>query len=102
HTGELAHLLAIAARTGINHQMNRIVLLAVLVLLYLAEHYVGNLIAGMRPDIDDLVVTLAVRDDAATVLLVHLFDLLVSVLQLRLLPFWNDHVFDANGDTGAS
>src|SRR5437773_5194818 len=56
----------------------------------------------MRPDIDDLIVTLAVGDDTAAVLLVHLFDLLVRVLQLRLFPFWNDHVLDANGDTGAS
>ncbi len=56
----------------------------------------------MRPDIDDLIVTLAVGDDAAAILLVHLFDLLVRVLQLRLFPFWNDHVLDANRDTSPS
>src|SRR5215469_7779285 len=55
----------------------------------------------MRPNIDYLIVTLAISDNAATVLLVHLFDLFVSVLKLRLFPFWNDHILDSNGDTGA-
>src|SRR4029453_13273094 len=41
-----------------------------------------------------------VGDDAATVLLVDLFDLLVRVLEFRRFSFWNDHVLDANRDTG--
>ena len=69
------------------------------IFLDLAEHHVGDLIAGVRPDIDDLVVALAVGDDAAAILLVHLFDLLVRILQLGFFPLWNDHVLDANRDT---
>src|SRR4029077_19317494 len=82
--------------------MDRIELLAVLIFLDLAEHHVGDLIAGVRPDIDDFVVPFAVGDDAAAILLVHLFDLLVRVLLLRRFSFWNDHVLDANRDTSPS
>src|SRR6266542_5324550 len=82
--------------------MDRIELLAILIFLDLAEHHGGDLIAGVRPDIDDFVVPFAVGDDAAAILLVHLFDLLVRILQLRFLPFWNDHVLDANRDTSPS
>ena len=82
--------------------MDRIELLAILIFLDLAEHHVGDLIAGVRPDIDDFVVPFAVGDDAAAILLVHLFDLLVRILQLGFFPFWNDHVLDANRDTSPS
>src|SRR5215469_1733790 len=82
--------------------MYRIVLLAILIFLDLAEHHVGDLIAGVCPDIDDLVVTFAVSNDAAAILLVHLFDLLVRILQLGFFPFWNNHVLDTNRDTSAS
>src|SRR5439155_23826483 len=43
-------------------------------------------------DVDDLVVTLAVRDDALAVLLFDRLDRLVSVLQLGLFLLRNDHV----------
>ena len=56
----------------------------------------------MRPDIDDLVVALAVSNDSTAVLLIHLFNLLVCVLQLGCFAFWNDHVLDSNRDAGAS
>ena len=82
--------------------MDRIELLAILIFLDLSEHHAGDLIAGVRPDVDDFVVPFAVGDDAAAILLVHLFDLLVRILQLRFFPFWNDHVLDANRDTSPS
>src|SRR5919108_5525009 len=82
--------------------MNRIVLLTILIFLDLSEHHVRNLIAGMSPDIDDFVVTLAVGNDTAAILLVDLFDLLVCVLQLGLFAFWNNHVLDSNRDASAS
>src|SRR4029077_5009575 len=81
---------------------DRIILLAILIFLDLAEHHVGDLIAGVRPDIDDFVVALAVGNDATTILLVYLFDLLVRILQLGFFPFGNDHVLDANRDTSTS
>ena len=59
HTGELAHLLAIAARAGIHHQRDRVVFLLALVVLEGAQHDVRDLVGAMRPDIDDLVVAFA-------------------------------------------
>src|SRR6516164_791371 len=82
--------------------MDRIVFLAILIFLDLAEHHVGDLITGVRPDIDYFVVPFSVRDDAAAILLVHLFDLLVRILQLGFFPFGNDHVLDTNRDTSSS
>src|SRR5207247_6375500 len=85
HAGELTHLLPVTARTGIDHQINRIQFLATLVVLKGAEHDVGDLVSGVRPDVDDLVVTLPVGDDALAILLFNLADLLVCIFQLRLL-----------------
>src|SRR3954468_23732974 len=56
----------------------------------------------MRPDVDYLVVTLTVGDDASAVLLLDLPDLFVGVFQLCLFLFRNDHVRNANRDTGFS
>ena len=74
HAGQLTDLLAVAARTGIDHQENRIQFLAALVVFQSAEHDVGNLVTGVRPDVDDLVVALAVRDDALAILLLDLVE----------------------------
>src|SRR5262245_32984202 len=82
--------------------MDRIELLAVLIFLDLTKHHVGDLITGVRPDIDDFVVPFSVRDDAAAILLVHLFDLLVRILHFGFFPFGNDHVLDANRDASTS
>src|SRR5436190_8314456 len=82
--------------------MNRIVLFAILVFLDLAEHDVRNLIAGMRPDIDDFIVPLAIGDDAAAILLINLFDLLVGVLEFQLFTLRNNHVLNPDRDAGTS
>src|SRR5579884_2821764 len=100
HTGELAHLLSIAARAGIDHEKDGIVFLAILIFLQLAEHDVGNLVTGVGPDIDDFVVALAVGDDAAPILLLDEANLFVGIFQLGLLPLRDDHVLDSNGDPG--
>ncbi len=81
HAGELLDLLAITARAGIDHQINRVQFLAALVVFEGAEHDVGDLFAGMRPDIDDLVVAFAVGDDAVAILLLDHGDLLVGALE---------------------
>ncbi len=73
-------------------------LLAALVVLEGAEHDVGDFVAGVGPDVDDLVVALAVGDDAVAVLLLDLGDLLVGVVELDLLLLRDDHVGDADGD----
>ena len=69
HAGELAHLLAVAARAGIHHEPDRIELLLALVLLERLEHDVGDLVGAVGPDVDDLVVAFAGGDDALAILL---------------------------------
>ena len=64
HAGELLDLLAVTARAGVHHEVDRVQLLAALVVLEGAEHDVRDLVTGVGPDVDDLVVALAVGDDA--------------------------------------
>ena len=56
--------------------------LLALVVFERAEHDVGDLVRAMRPDVDDLVVTFAGRDDALAILLLDFADLLVRVFNL--------------------
>ena len=84
HAGELLDLLAVAARAGVDHHEDRVQLPCGLVVLEGAEHDVGDFVAGVGPDVDDLVVALAVGDDAVAVLLLDLLDLLVGVRRARL------------------
>ena len=99
HTGELLHLLAIASRAGVHHQEDRVQFLAALVVFESAEHDVRDFVTGVGPDVDDLVVTLAIRDDALAILLLDGLDRLVSVLQLGLFFLRNDHVGNSDGNS---
>src|SRR5207247_10219338 len=96
--GERTALLTIAGRTGIDHQVNRIQLLAAIVMFEGAEHDVGDFVTGVRPDVDDLIVTLAVGDDALAILLFDGADLFVRVIEFDLLFFRTDHVRNSNRD----
>src|SRR6266849_5049812 len=100
HAGELTHLLTITARSGIDHQIHRIQFLAPLVVFESPEQDAGNFVSSVRPDVDNLVVTLAVRDDAFAILLLDLPDLLVSIFELGLFLLRNDHVRNSNRETG--
>ena len=80
------HLLAVAARAGIHHQEDGVQLLAALVVLERPEHDVRDLVAGVGPDVDDLVVAFAVGDDALAILLLDLVDLLVAFSSSGLSP----------------
>ena len=100
HAGELTHLLTITARSGIDHQIHRIQFLASLVVFESPEHDAGNFVSSVRPDVDNLVVTLAVRDNAFAILLLDLPDLLVSIFELSLFLLRNNHVRNSNRETG--
>src|SRR5436190_15311059 len=54
----------------------------------------------MGPDVDNLIVTLAIGDDAFAILLLNLPDLLVSIFEFGLFLFRNDHVRNPNRDAG--
>ena len=54
----------------------------------------------MGPDVDDLVVAFAVRDDAFAILLLNESNLLVGIFQLGLFFLRDDHVGNSDGETG--
>src|SRR6266849_2624597 len=66
--------------------------------LELAEHLLRNELGDVRPDVDHLVVPLAVRDHPVLVLLLHLVDLLARRSDLPLLRRRDVHVVDADGE----
>ncbi len=96
HPGELLYLLAVAPGAGVLHQVHRVKFLTALVVLKGPEHHVGNFFTGLGPDVDDLVVALAIGNDTAAVLLLHQRDLLVSLVQLRLLFIRDNHIGNAD------
>ena len=109
-SGKLTNLLLGTARARVGHDENRVERRpgTILALVVLAEdlgrqsfdHCAADLILNFGPDIDDLVVTLAVGDDAVVVLLLNLADLLLrAVEQMRLLRR-NGHVLDRDRDSG--
>ena len=67
-----------------------------------AEHGTGNFVTSVRPDIDNLIVALAIGDDAFAILLINLSNLLICVFQLGLFFLRNDHVRNPNRDASFS
>ena len=57
-----------------------------------------DLVTRVGPNIDDLIITLTIRDDTLTVLLLDFADLFVGKIELLLLLIRNDHIGDSNGD----
>ena len=105
HAGELAHLRGRAARAGVRHHVDRVDLrvAAVLVLLDRRDflhHRVGDLVGGLRPGVDDLVVLLALGDQAVVVLLLELLGELAGLVDDRPLLLRHDHVVLAERDAG--
>ena len=66
HAGQLLDLVGRAAGAGVVHHVDRVE--ALVVVLQVLEHAVADLVGHLRPDVDHLVVPLAVRDDAVAVL----------------------------------
>ncbi len=74
HAGELAHLGRRTARAGVRHHVDRVHRLLAAVVVELdrldaGHHLVGDLFRALRPGVDDLVVLLALGDQAVIVLL---------------------------------
>ena len=86
-TAELADLLLVAAGAGVHHDVDGIDLGLALVGLELGEDLLGDLVGGAGPDIDDLVVALALGDDALVELGLDLGDLLAGIVDDVLLGF---------------
>ncbi len=109
--GELTNLLLGTSRARIGHDENRIErrpddFLAVLVLAEDLgrepfDHRAADLILNFGPDVDDLVVALAVGDDAVVVLLLNFRDLLLRLVEQMRLLRRNLHVLDRDGNSRA-
>ena len=72
---ELAHLLFVTAGARVHHDVDRVNLGLALIVLELGEHFLRDLVGCAGPDVDDLVVALAVGDDALVELAFDLGDL---------------------------
>ncbi len=67
----------------------------------LLHHDLADVIAGAAPDVHDLVVALALRDQARGVLRLDLLNLTLGVANDLFLLSRYDHVVDRNRQTGA-
>ena len=101
HTGELTNLLLRTAGAGVGHDVDRVHGSFLVRLLHVAEHLIGNLLGHSRPDLDDLVRTLAVGDRAVQILLLNFDHLLVGVSNGGVLRSRDDHVIETDGETRA-
>ena len=99
HTGELTHLLAVTTCTRIHHERNGIVLVLALVGLKRLQHHVGNLVRGVRPNIDDLIVAFPRGNHTLTVLFLYIINFLLGRLDLLALLSRDDHVINPDGST---
>ena len=109
HPGQLPDLRGGAARAGIGHDIDRVKRgfpdlvpggVGVNICAEFIHHRPGHLIVGVRPDINDLVVTLAIGDQAVGMLLFKFFDARFGLAQDSGLVLRHDHVFDPDRDTG--
>src|SRR5262249_19515627 len=101
HTGELANLLLRSTSPGVGHDVDRVQVTLLVLFLQHLEHFVSNLFSDRRPDFDNLVVALTVGDGAIKILLLNVYDLLVSLFDQRVLVLGDDHVIDADGQSCA-
>ena len=111
HAGQLTNLLRRTARARVGHDVDRVerraapLLLAGLVVdqllgADLAHHLFGDLLRDLRPDVDDLVVALAVGDETLGVLLLDLLHVLLRRLEQLDLARRDLEIVDADRDAG--
>ena len=105
HAGELAHLRGRAARAGMRHHVDRVDLRVAPVLVLLdrrdfLHHLVGDLVGGLRPGVDHLVVLLALGDQAVVVLLLEFLGELAGLVDDLPLRLRHHHVVLAERDAG--
>ena len=96
HAAELFDLGLVTPRTGIDHHEEWRCLLLAFVELDLAIERVGDGVGGLGPDVDDLLVALAVGDDAVAILLGDFFDFFVSLGDDCRFLLGDDHVNDTD------
>ena len=101
HAAELFDLRLVAPCAGVDHHEERRRLCFAIVVLDLAIKRVGDRVGRAGPDVDDLLVALAVGDDTVAILLGNLLDFFVCLLDDLFLFFGNHHVDDTDRGAGA-
>ncbi len=107
HAGKLAHLGRRAAGAGMAHHVDRVHRLLTAIVLELdrldaGHHLVGDLFRALRPGVDDLVVLLALGDQAVIVLLLVFLGQRLGVGNQLGLGLRDDHVVLAERNAGAA
>ena len=93
HPRQLPDLLLRAPRPRVRHHEDRIQRPA---RLHVREHLLRHVVGQLRPDLDDLVVALPVRDRPVQILLLDLHYLLLRLPDQPLLLARHHHVVDAD------
>ena len=110
HSRKLANLRRRTSRTRVGHHVDRVKRLLLLDLafailhrlaLQLLHHGLADVIARFAPDVDHLVVALALRDQARDVLLFDFFHLRFSFGKNPDLARWDQHIVNGDRDTPA-
>ncbi len=73
-----------------------------MVVLQRLKHDVGDLVGAVGPNVDDLVIAFARSNHTLAILLFHVVDLFLRVLDFMIFLFRNNHVVDADGNPRAS
>ena len=105
HGGELLHLRRRTTRAGVRHHVDRVdrLVAAVLVLLHRRDavhHLAGETVRALRPGVDDLVVLLALGDQAVLVLLLVILGERAGLVDDLPLVLRDHHVVLAERDAG--
>ena len=110
HTGELTNLRSRTTGARVGHHVNGVerllrrlgaVALDDVFDFQLVHHGLADLVRGLAPDVDDLVVALAGGNQTGRVLLFDLFDFLLCSCNQGDLLWRHQHVVDRDRDTGA-
>ena len=98
---KLADLLFVTTSTGIHHQVNRIHGILTTVGLEFVEHCLSDVVGASSPDIDDLVITFTLGDNALLVLTFDFINLLTRSFHDGCLGRWDDHIINTDRNTGS-
>ena len=96
HAAELLDLGLVTPCTGVDHHEEWRCLLLTFVKLDLPIERIGDGVGRLGPDVDHLLIALAVSDDAVTILFGNLVDLFVCILDDRRFLLGDDHVDDSD------
>src|SRR5210317_151584 len=108
HSGQLTNLLVATTSTGVSHHVNRVKGRNLNLFTFwrshrlyrqFGKHRLGDIFGTLGPDIDDLIVTLAVGDQTFRVLFLYLRDFINSSGKIFLFVLGDHHIVKTDGNT---